>query len=137
MESLDTSPPNRLVVELERRLRGIAVIVSSFVGSWAASAQLQLVEAHVLVALADADRSTDAIELSAGSRVPLDAVYPALHRLTGRGYVHEEHHRYSLTAAGHLLVAALDRARREGIQSYIAQLSPDELLRLETVLRSR
>jgi hypothetical protein len=39
--------------------------------------------------------------------------------------------------AGHVLVAALDRARREGIQSYIARLSPDELLQLETVLRSR
>ncbi len=132
-----TSLPDRLVDELERRLRGIALAVSTSLAAKADAAQLRLVDAHVLLALSEPDRATDAIELSVGSGVPLDVVYPALDRLMGYGYVYEERLLQRLTDAGQVLVAALDRARRDGIRSYVAQLNPDELLRLESVLSPR
>jgi DNA-binding MarR family transcriptional regulator len=130
-----TSPPELLVDELVRRLRGIATIVATTLASRAGS-QLRLVDAHVLIALADPDRPTDAIELSARSELSLDTVYQALHRLIGSGHVHEQRHRHTLTDDGHRLVATLERAQREGIESYLAQLLPDELQRLELALRS-
>ena len=85
-------------------------MVSTSVWTWVQAAQLEIVEGHVLLALAGTDHPIDALEIAARSRLSLDAVYPAVNRLTGRGYTLEEHRLHGLTDCGRRLVAEFDRS---------------------------
>jgi hypothetical protein len=90
------------------RLRHMAMLVSTSVWTWTASAGVEPVEGYVLLALSETG-GAGAAEVSTRSGLPVGAVYPALHRLTDRGYVLEEHRRHRLTAEGERLVADFDR----------------------------
>jgi hypothetical protein len=90
------------------RLRHMALMVSTSVWTWTQSAGVKPVDGYVLLALSETG-GAGASEVSARSGLPLDSVYPALHRLTDRGYVVEAHRRHMLTPAGERLVADFDR----------------------------
>src|SRR3954471_13046145 len=93
--------------EAVRSLRKEALTISTLIYSWTQSAGLGIAEGPVLLALSETDGS-GAAAVSARSGLPLDTVYPALHRLTDRGYVVEEHRCHWLTAAGQQLVAEFE-----------------------------
>jgi DNA-binding MarR family transcriptional regulator len=99
--------------EVGRRLRDEALTVSTSIWTWTRSAGLGIAEGPVLLALSEID-GAGASAVSDRSGLPLDTVYPALHRLTDRGYVVEEHRRHSLTADGQRLVADFDRFAATG-----------------------
>ncbi len=88
-------------------LRHMALVFSTAVFRWTQAVDLRVADGNVLLALSETG-GTDAAAVSARSGLPLDVVYPALHRLTDRGYVLEEHRRHRLTAEGHRLVAEFD-----------------------------
>ncbi len=88
--------------------RRVALTVSALVWTWAETAGLEIVEGHVLLALSATSGPVGASDVSSEIHVPLGHVYPALHGLTDRGYVYEQHRRHGLTAAGRRLVAAFD-----------------------------
>ena len=90
--------------DVGQRIRHEALTVSSSIWTWTQSAGLGIAEGPVLLALWETDGS-GASAVSALSGLPLDTVYPALHRLTDRGYVVEEHRCHWLTPAGRRLVA--------------------------------
>ena len=90
--------------DVRRRLHHEALTVSASIWAWTQSAGLGIAEGPVLLALSETDGG-DASAVSARSGLPLDTVYPALHRLTDRGYVVEEHRLHRLTAAGQQLLA--------------------------------
>src|SRR4051812_28524439 len=96
-----------------RHLRHVALTVSTSVWMWTRSAGVQTVDGYVLLALSETDEA-GATEVSNRSGLPLDVVYPALHRLTDRGYVLEERRRHVLTDDGRQLVADFDRFSADG-----------------------
>ena len=97
--------------QVERRMRHMALTVSTSVWTWTQSAGVQTVDGYVLLALSETG-AAGAAAVSDGYGLPLDVVYPALHRLTDRGYVLEEHRHHRLTAEGQRIVADFDRDER-------------------------
>jgi Sugar-specific transcriptional regulator TrmB len=93
--------------EVGRRIRREALTVSTSIWAWTHSAGLGIAEGPVLLALSETE-GAGASAVSARSGLPLDTVYPALHRLTDRGYVVEEHRRHWLTADGQRLVTEFE-----------------------------
>jgi DNA-binding MarR family transcriptional regulator len=126
-------PPStdELVEQLAQRLRRVDLVGWTRVVAWAEESELSLRDLRLLLALAAEEAPSGAGALAEASGLPLDAAYPALHDLHGRGYVREERREYSLSEAGEELVAALDAARREGIRVYVSELDPRERRRLE------
>src|SRR3954469_4916746 len=96
-----------------RSPRDEALTVAPSIWAWTQSAGLGIAEGPVLLALSETDGS-GASAVSARSGLPLGTVYPALHRLTDRGYVVEEHRCHWLTADGQRLVADFDRFAATG-----------------------
>jgi hypothetical protein len=92
-----------------RHLRRVALVVSTSVCAWTHAADLRVADGNVVLALSETGDAVPAVEVSTRAGLPVEAVYPALHRLTDRGYVLEEHRRHRLTAAGQRLVADFDR----------------------------
>jgi hypothetical protein len=92
---------------LAGELRHTALVFSTSVLRWTKTVDLRVADGNVLLALSETG-GTDAVAVSARSGLPLDEVYPSLHRLTDRGFVLEEHRRHMLTAEGHRLVAEFD-----------------------------
>jgi DNA-binding MarR family transcriptional regulator len=86
---------------------------------------------RLLLALKLEDGPTGVGELANLGGLSLDAAYPAIHRLRGRGYLHEDQRRYSLSELGQELVATLDAAHRQGIQAYVDQVNSAERRQLE------
>ena len=116
-----------LVEALATRLRLIDLVGWQRIATWAEESELSFEDLRLLLALGVKTDGPAAIsELAKLAGFSLDVAYPATHRLRGRGYLHEEGRRYSLTQQGEELVAKLDAAHREGIQSYIDQLSPED-----------
>ena len=116
-----------LVEALASRLRLIDLVGWQRIATWAEESELSFEDLRLLLALGVKTDGPAAIsELAKLAGFSLDVAYPATHRLRGRGYLHEEGRRYSLTQLGQELVAKLDAAHREGIQSYIDQLSPED-----------
>lgn len=104
------------------------------IAAWAEESGLSFEDLRLLIALAAkmGDGPATISELADLAGFPLDVAYPSTHRLRGRGYLREEHRRYSLSEQGQELAAMMDAARREGIQAYVDQISPDERRRLDT-----
>jgi hypothetical protein len=68
------------------------------------------------------------------SGIDIDQVYPALGRLSQRGYTQENQRRCSLTYQGKKSVASLEAARREGVAAYVSDLAPEDRRRLGAAL---
>jgi DNA-binding MarR family transcriptional regulator len=122
-----------LVEVLVARLRLMDLVAWQRIAAWAEESELSFADVRLLLALAaKVDEGPAAVsELANLAGFSPDVAYPAMHRLRGRGYLHEESRHYSLSEQGQELVAKLDAAHREGIQSYVDQLSPEETRRLD------
>ena len=121
-----------LVEALATRLRLMDLVGWQRIATWAEQSELSFEDLRLLLALAvKMDDGPAAVsELADLAGFSLDAAYPAIHRLRGRGYLREERRQYSLSQQGQELVAKLDAAHREGIQAYVNQLDPEERQRL-------
>ena len=129
-----TSSADPLVDALAARVRALDLIGWQRIAAWAEESELSFEDLRLLLALAlkmDAGPATVS-ELAELAGFSLDVAYPATHSLRGRGYLREEQRKYSLSQEGQELVAALDAARREGVQAYVDQLDPKEQERLCT-----
>ncbi len=120
-----------LVEAIAKRLRRVDLIGWTRIAAWAEKLELSFEDLRLLLALSTKDGPSSVSDLADISGLSLDAAYPTIHALRGRGYLHEERRRYSLTEHGRELVAILDGAHREGIQAYVDQLDPRERQRLE------
>lgn len=131
-----TTSTDPLVEALATRLRLMDLVGWQRIATWAEESELSFEDLRLLLALArKMDDGPAAVgELADLAGFSLDVAYPAIHSLRGRGYVREERRQYSLSQQGRELVAELDAARREGIQAYVDQLSPDERRRLDAAL---
>jgi DNA-binding MarR family transcriptional regulator len=127
-----TTSTDPLVEAIATRLRLMDLIGWQRIATWAEESELSFEDLRLLLALAlKIDDGPVAVsELADLSGFSLDVAYPVIHRLRGRGYLREEHRRFALTQQGQELVAKLDAAHREGIQSYVDQLDRDERQRL-------
>jgi DNA-binding MarR family transcriptional regulator len=125
-----------LVGALATRLRHMDLVGWQRVSAWAEESELSFEDLRLLLAFARKaeDGPASVSELTELAGLPLDVAYPVTHRLRGRRYVREDGRRYSLSPQGEELVAMLDASRREGIQAYVDQLSPDEQQRLRESL---
>jgi DNA-binding MarR family transcriptional regulator len=125
-----------LVEALATRLRLMDLIGWQRIATWAEESKLSFEDLRLLLALALKmdDGPATVSELSELAGFSLEVAYPAIHGLRGRGYLHEERRRYSLSEQGRELVARLDTARREGIQDYVDTLDRDERQRLHNAL---
>jgi DNA-binding MarR family transcriptional regulator len=128
-----TTSTDPLVEVLATRLRLMDLVGWQRIATWAEESELSFEDLRLLLALAlKMDHGSAAVsELADLAGFSLDVAYPATHRLRGRGYLREERRQYSLSQQGQELVARLDAAHREGIQTYVDQLSPDETRRLD------
>lgn len=128
------SSTDPLVDALAKRLRSADLIGWAQITARAEELGLSFEDLRLLLALTTRNGPSGVSDLASLSGLPLDAAYPAVNHLHGRGYVREERRRYSLTEDGRELVAVLDAAHREGIQAYVDQLDPRERQRLGEVL---
>jgi DNA-binding MarR family transcriptional regulator len=126
-----TPPTDPLVEALDTRLHRVDLVAWQRIAAWAERRELSFEDLRLLLALKVEDGPTGVSELADLAGLPLDAAYPAIHSLRGRGYLREERRQYSLSEQGQELVAALDVAHREGIQAYVDHLDPHERGRLE------
>jgi DNA-binding MarR family transcriptional regulator len=120
-----------LVEALAARLRHVDLIGWARIAARAEELELSFEDLRLLLALTIKDGPSSVSDLAGTSGLSLDAAYPAIHGLRGRGYLREERRRYSLSEDGRELVAILDGAHREGIQAYVDQLDPRERQALE------
>ena len=104
-----THAPDQLDAEVGPHLRHMALVFSTSVWTWTTTVGLGVADGNVLLALSETGGVAGAA-VSTRSGLPLDVVYAALHRLTDRGYVLEEHRHHRLTAEGQSLVAEFDLA---------------------------
>lgn len=123
-----TTSTDPLVEALATRLRLMDLVGWRRIATCAEESQFSFEDLRLLFAMAlKMDDGPAAIsELADLAGFSLDVAYPAIHRLRGRGYLHEERRRYSLSEQGQEVVAMLDDAHREGIQAYVDRLSPDD-----------
>jgi DNA-binding MarR family transcriptional regulator len=123
-----TTTTDPLVEALATRLRLMDLVGWQRIATWAEQSELSFEDLRLLLALAlkMEDGPAAISELADLAGFSLDVAYPTIHRLRGRGYLHEERRRYSLSEQGQEVVAMLDAAHREGIQAYVDQLSPDD-----------
>lgn len=128
----DVTSTDSLVDALATRLRAMDLLGWQRIATWAEQSELSFEDLRLLLALAlKADDGPATVgELGDLAGFSLDVAYPATHSLRGRGYLHEECRRYSLSERGRELVATLDAAHREGIQVYVDALDPTERERL-------
>jgi|SRR3954451_7225511 len=128
-----TTPTEPLVEALATQLRMMDLVGWQRITAWAEQSELSFEDLRLLLALAlKIDDGPAAVsELADLAGFSLAVAYPGIHSLQRRGYLREQRRQYSLTQQGRDLVARLDAARREGIQAYVDQLSPDESRRLD------
>jgi DNA-binding MarR family transcriptional regulator len=133
-----TTSSDWLVDVLCTRLRMVDLVAWQRIAKWAEQSELSFEDLRLLLALAlKADEGPTAIsELADIAGFSLDVAYPAIHRLRGRGYLHEERRHYSLNEQGQALVAGLDAAHREGIEAYVDQLDQEERQKLHKAFSS-
>jgi DNA-binding MarR family transcriptional regulator len=126
-----TDSTDPLVEALATRLRRVDLVAWQRIAAWAEGHGLSFEDLRLLLALMVEDGSTGVSELADLAGLPLDAAYPAIHGLRGRGYLREERRQYSLSDRGQELVTGLGAAHREGIQAYVDDVDPEEHRRLE------
>jgi DNA-binding MarR family transcriptional regulator len=126
-----TTSTDPLVEALATRLLRIDLVAWQRIAAWAEKFELSFEDLRLMLALKLQGGPTGVSVLAELGGLSLDAAYPAIHSLRGRGYLREERRQYSFSEQGHELVATLDVAHREGIQAYVDQLDPDEHRRLD------
>jgi DNA-binding MarR family transcriptional regulator len=131
--STSTEP---LVEALTARLRRVDLIGWAQITARAEELGLSFEDLRLLLVLAVMDGPCSVSDLAGSSGLSLDAAYPAVHNLRGRGYVREDRRRYLLSEEGRELIANLDAAHRQGIQAYVDQLDPRERERLDEAVRN-
>jgi DNA-binding MarR family transcriptional regulator len=124
-----------LVEALATRLRCVDLIGWAEITAQADELALSFEDLRLLLALTTRSGPSSISDLARISGLSLDAAYPAVHRLRGRGYLSEERRRYSLRQEGRELVAILDAAHREGIQAYVHGLDAMERKWLDEAIR--
>jgi DNA-binding MarR family transcriptional regulator len=124
-------PTDPLVEAVATRLHRVDLVGWQRIAAWAEKLELSFEDLRLMLALKLEDGPTGISELAGLAGLSLDAAYPAIHRLRGRGYLREERRQYSFSEQGQELVAILDAAHREGIQAYVDHLDPNEHRRLE------
>ena len=87
---------------LATRLRLMDLVGWQRIATWAEKSELSFEDLRLLLALAlKLDDGPAAVsELADLAGLPLDAAYPAIHSLRGRGYLREERRQYSLSQGG-------------------------------------
>ena len=115
-----------LVDALAMRLRRADLVGWVQITARAEELGLSFEDLRLLLALTTMNGPSGTSDLARISGLPLQAAYPAVHDLRARGYLREEHRRYSVTEKGRELMAILDAAHREGIHAYVDQLDPHE-----------
>jgi DNA-binding MarR family transcriptional regulator len=131
-----TTSTDSLVDALAERLRRADLIGWAQITARAEELGLSFEDLRVLLALAVKDGPSSVSDIARSSGLSLDAAYPAVHELRGRGYLREERRQYSLSEDGRDLVAQMDAAHREGVQAYVDQLDPRERERLAEALQN-
>jgi DNA-binding MarR family transcriptional regulator len=126
-----TPPSDPLVEALHTRSLRVDLVAWQRIAAWAERLELSFEDLRLLLALKMEDGPTGVSELADLAGLSLDAAYPAIHGLRDRGYLQEDRRHYSFTEQGRELVATLDAAHREGIQSYVDHLDRDELRQLD------
>jgi DNA-binding MarR family transcriptional regulator len=126
-----TPPTDPLVEALHTRSLRVDLVSWQRIAAWAERLELSLHDLRLMLALKLEGGPTGVSELADLAGLSLDAAYPAIHGLRGRGYLDEDRRQYSFSEQGQELVATLDAAHREGIQAYVDHLDPDEHRRLE------
>ena len=124
------TPVEPLVDALARRLRCVDLIAWMQITMQAERLGLSFEDLRVVLALTTWNGPSGVADLARISGLSLDAAYPAVHGLRGRGYLREERRRYSLSEEGQELVTILDAAHREGIQAYVDGLDALDRQRL-------
>jgi DNA-binding MarR family transcriptional regulator len=126
-----TTSTDRLVEAFATRLHRVDLVGWQRIAAWAEKLELSFKDLRLLLALKLEGGATGESQLADLGGLSLDAAYPAIHRLRGRGYLREERRgQYSFSEQGQELVANLDMAHREGIQAYVDHLDPHEHRRL-------
>jgi DNA-binding MarR family transcriptional regulator len=126
-----TPPTDPLVDVLTARSLRMYLLGWQRIAATAERLELSLQDMRLLLALRLEDGPTGVSELAAQAGLSLDAAYPSIHGLHGRGYLREDRRQYSFSEQGRELVAKLDAAHREGIQAYVDTLDRDELRQLD------
>ena len=133
-EPITTEP---LVHALATRLRRADLIGWAQITARAEELGLNLEDLRLLLALTTTTDLSSMRDLARVSGLSLDAAYPAIHHLHGRGYVREDRRQYSLSEEGWELVAILDTAHLEGVRAYVDQLDPRERQALSDAFRDQ
>jgi DNA-binding MarR family transcriptional regulator len=120
-----------LVEAIATRLRYADLIGWAQITARAEELGLSFEDLRLLLALTARNGPSTVSDLARISGLSLQAAYPAVSHLRGRGYLREERRQYSLSEDGRELVAILEAAHREGIQAYVDQLDPRERQRLD------
>jgi DNA-binding MarR family transcriptional regulator len=123
-----------LVEALTKRLRYVDLVGWGQVTARAEEHGLSFEALRVLLVMTNRNGPCRVSEIARASGLSLDAAYPAVHDLRGRGYLREERRQYSLSEEGRELVAILEAAHREGVQAYVDQLDPSERQRLDEAI---
>jgi DNA-binding MarR family transcriptional regulator len=128
--------PDPLVDALERRLRGVDLIGWAQITARAEERGLSLEDLRMLLALLARGGASSVSDLAGLSGLSAQAAHRTVNHLRGRGYLHEDRRQYSLSAEGQDLVASLEAAHREGVQTYVEGLDPADRQRLEEAVRN-
>jgi DNA-binding MarR family transcriptional regulator len=124
-----------LVDALTKRLRYVDLVGWSEITARAEEHGLSFENLRLLLAMTNMDGQRSVKELAGISGLSLDAAYPAIHHLRGRGYVREERRQYSLSEHGRELVAILEAAHRDGVRAYVDGLDDAERRRIDDAVR--
>ena len=124
-----------LVEALAIRLRCVDLVGWTEITMRAETLGLSFEDLRLLLALATKTGPSRVSDLAGLSGLSLEAAYPGVHHLRGRGYLREERRRYSLSEDGRELVAILDAAHREGIQAYVDGLDARDRKWLDEAVR--
>jgi DNA-binding MarR family transcriptional regulator len=128
-----TTSTDPLVDVLATRLRRVDLVAWQRIAAWAEESELSLEDLRLLLAciVKAEDGPAPISELAEMAGFPLEVAYPVIHRLRGRGYLVESRRRYALSPQGEELVATLDAVHRQGIQTYVDGIDPEERKRLD------
>jgi DNA-binding MarR family transcriptional regulator len=135
-QEMTTPPPptDPLVEALHNRFLRADLIAWQRIAAWAERLELSLQDLRLMLALRLQGGPAGVSELADLAGLSLDAAYPAIHGLRGRGYLREDRRKYSFSEQGLELAATLDAAHLEGVQAYVDGLDRDELRQLDEAL---